>query len=418
MARRRTTRTLASRIELDYYRRPHWMRAWRARVSATAFALPLLFFGGLVSTGDERALSPGTLSAFHEAFAERCEACHTPWAGVEDASCATCHRGEQHHESQEFRPSCASCHREHGAELSIASPHDAHCTQCHADLTVAGRRQSLRFARHVESFALHPEFAFLRERIADPGAVKLNHQKHLALEMPGLSRKMLCSDCHRPDATGRLMQPIAYARDCAACHELSLPGRLSGLRLTHGQPFAEMREELHQLASRRALDPLAPREGVDPPPRIGSGSRETALADESVQEWIGRAVDEGLEFAVRTRCAECHEVEHDADGAPVRSAPPAIPSRWMPYSEFSHASHRAVECDDCHTSIAASARSADVNLPSIALCRGCHGEDGGARTDCVLCHDYHPHHVDMSLTEARELRELLREAGARPRAQR
>ena len=36
-----------------------------------------------------------------------------------------------------------------------------------------------------------------------------------------------------------------------------------------------------------------------------------------------------------------------------------------------------------------SKETTDVLLPSVAVCRECHRERGGARTGCVECHVYH-----------------------------
>src|SRR5262249_52353867 len=69
---------------------------------------------------------------------------------------------------------------------------------------------------------------------------------------------------------------------------------------------------------------------------------------------------------------------------------------------FSHASHRAVACWECHPradprATDTSTQSKDVLVPGIDTCLKCHsprqgsGADatGGARTDCVECHQYH-----------------------------
>lgn len=396
MARQRTTKSIASRIELDYYRRTHPLRAWRARCAAAGFVVPLLVLASFVAGGDEEPASPGPLTAAHALATGRCEECHARWSGVEDANCAACHPRGRHHESQVFDPACASCHSEHGGAQTLARPADVHCTQCHADLTVRGRRQSLDFARHVDSFARHPEFAFRRERRADPGTVKLDHRKHLELSMPTLGRTMACADCHRPDETGRRMRPIEYERDCRSCHELSLEGELAGRRATHGSTMSRLRDELRGFATERVLDPLAARDGSAAPPLLPDGrTREQAIADGSVTRWIERAVADAFDFVTRVRCAECHELARDADGTPSGVAAPAIPARWMAHAEFDHEAHAPAgapvsdgACAGCHAGVQASTRSADVLLPGIESCRECHGVT--ARADCVLCHGYHP----------------------------
>ena len=70
---------------------------------------------------------------------------------------------------------------------------------------------------------------------------------------------------------------------------------------------------------------------------------------------------------------------------------------------FRHAPHRALDCLACHAQAKTSAVSADVLLPDIDTCFGCHGPQsygegkirGGARFDCTECHRYH--HGDSPL---------------------
>ncbi|RMG46152.1 MAG: hypothetical protein D6723_17355 [Acidobacteria bacterium] len=68
---------------------------------------------------------------------------------------------------------------------------------------------------------------------------------------------------------------------------------------------------------------------------------------------------------------------------------PAIPDRWFVHSVFDHRAHRALACVACHAGVSESRRTADVLLPGIQSCRACHSGDGGARTSCVECHEYH-----------------------------
>ena len=82
MARSRTTKTLAKRIELDYFQKPQPFRTWRRRLTlaaavaaATAVALALLPAGRSV-------WSAGSLTAPHALFDEDCGACHGPEPAV------------------------------------------------------------------------------------------------------------------------------------------------------------------------------------------------------------------------------------------------------------------------------------------------------------------------------------------------
>jgi len=122
----------------------------------------------------------------------------------------------------------------------------------------------------------------------------------------------------------------------------------------------------------------------------------------------------------RNECVDCHQIDLDAVPYP-RVAPPGLRSRrWLGHARFSHASHLASRtCADCHPAAATSTRTSDVLLPSIAVCRPCHGGGPGetgetgetdrglaaaarpaggtaanaggvTRMRCVDCHSYHP----------------------------
>jgi hypothetical protein len=349
MARARTTKSIASRIELTYYQRPHPLRTWRARLSLAAFVLPLVVLGGLALGGDDRAVSPGGLSSAHSSFAAKCDECHTPWTAgsnrdaLADAKCERCHRGAIHHASQSSTPHCASCHAEHLGQLHLSKVGDAHCTQCHGDLPRASS-SSTTFVASIPDFARHPEFAVLRDHRPDPGTVALNHRKHLTLVMPTLKRTMVCADCHELEpgvGANRAMAPIRFDRHCASCHKLEMPAPFEGRRVEHG---------------------LAPELLPEP---------QRALAT--------------------SLCSKCHQLGAPAAAMVARVAPSAIPSRWLDHARFDHDTHRMVECARCHAGAQRSEKTADVDLPSIATCRECHHADGGARSDCALCHGYHSH---------------------------
>jgi hypothetical protein len=48
-----------------------------------------------------------------------------------------------------------------------------------------------------------------------------------------------------------------------------------------------------------------------------------------------------------------------------------------------------VQCASCHEQAQNSKETSDVLLPHADSCRQCHHPQGGARSDCVLCHSYH-----------------------------
>jgi hypothetical protein len=97
----------------------------------------------------------------------------------------------------------------------------------------------------------------------------------------------------------------------------------------------------------------------------------------------------------------------------VAIVPPKIPNRWLPHSRFDHDKHKSYTCVSCHDPQTLdhvairtgenfdderkleSHRTADILMPSVAVCQKCHVSRGApewgvkANADCVECHTYH-----------------------------
>ncbi|MBV8537039.1 MAG: cytochrome c3 family protein, partial [Alphaproteobacteria bacterium] len=87
-------------------------------------------------------------------------------------------------------------------------------------------------------------------------------------------------------------------------------------------------------------------------------------------------------------CAYCHVMEDDANH---KVAPVLMRARFLPNASFNHARHAATDCADCHDS-RHSETSADVMVPGIESCTGCHGGARAsfrAQSQCVTCHAFH-----------------------------
>ena len=257
----RTTKKLAQRIDLNYFKRPHPLRRWRFWLSAATPALAIVWLAWNGIAGNSRVYSGGKMSRAHSVLAAKCEACHVKAAGsfsakASDDACLSCHDGPIHHENQAFTPSCSSCHQEHQGGMRLAATADASCTQCHASLRTTGA--PTKFARAVEGFgAGHPEFAALRPGAVDPGTIKLNHAVHMKRDLAGPTGpvQLDCDDCHRPATSTRrwrfgstqatavsiaqksdlqaailasaYMAPVTYAKHCRACHGLEFDKRFA-----------------------------------------------------------------------------------------------------------------------------------------------------------------------------------------------
>lgn len=286
MARIRTTKKLAARIELEYFKRSHPFRRWLRLLSFGGVAIAIAGLVVLAVRGDQRIYTSGPVSTRHAMFGADCARCHVLeaarpmvasaaapagkpplafWLRAADAACLNCHDGPVHHDNQIFTPRCASCHVEHEGHVALASLTDPHCVQCHADLKTKG--QVPKFGPAIRHFATgHPEFAVLRAGQKDTARMKLNHEKHLkaGLRGPKGPVQMTCSDCHRASLTaapwpfsqvsmagsadpsggaqatiqgqGAYMHPIEYEPHCAGCHILDFDPRLQGVVAPHEEP--------------------------------------------------------------------------------------------------------------------------------------------------------------------------------------
>ncbi|MBI4859368.1 MAG: hypothetical protein HY815_03795 [Candidatus Riflebacteria bacterium] len=451
MARERTAKALAERIDLRYVRdesplgRRLRLLCWGVCLGGLTWAVVLAI------TNRFDIYSPGSLFDSHRRVTTACGDCHSlptrvgdtlataklrllpkdrgpRLTGALDRNCIGCHvdrdhHGDRwiHHDNQTFAPSCASCHVEHESRASLVRVEDRSCTQCHADLKTKTGRAGCE--RVVESFRDrgHPEFAVLRSRSPDTSRISFGHRFHLTkglrnlagfLEIRGFGGanardSLTCTDCHTPDRTGRRMEPVTYSRHCAACHPLEFDDRF----VSSGNPGrAEVAPHadpmiIHGFLVARFNEYVGRHPGVlgggDAVEEPGARPWRPVRSRRSPDEWVRSQVEKAERgLLLSQRCAVCHHVSLSAPdaGGPgpfamrVRLAPVGMPTRWFRQARFSHAAHlatRRLECASCHGMASTSSSTADVNLPSIQICFKCHVEKGTAGTRCVECHVYH-----------------------------
>jgi hypothetical protein len=274
VARTRTTKKLAQRIDLNYFKRPTPLKRAKFWLSLVLPLLALIWISWRGFSGDHRVYSSGRMSKPHAVLEKDCAACHLRTAGAfsakaADAACLGCHDGPIHHAPQRASPACATCHTEHRGRINISAASNQACAECHVNLeAVSGK--SL-YASHIRSFEdHHPDFDAADKTNRDPGTIKLNHSLHMkpirrAPSEPNV--QLDCGDCHRTAAgatkstwvyadakysaasvsytdadnfrpagtsgpaphnpsTGReLMAPVKFANACAACHLLTFDRR-------------------------------------------------------------------------------------------------------------------------------------------------------------------------------------------------
>jgi Class III cytochrome C family len=372
-------------------------------------------------------------------------------------------KGEIHQARQTLPPPCTDCHPEHRGGDRVTAADDTQCASCHRDLRVSPPGAEPRFARRVSAFFDdHPDFSVtlpsgerlpLAEAVArraDPTPLRFNHQRHLRAGLPtpsGQRVQLQCQSCHHlsagaegavgaagaageagaaggtstsggvgtaarsspPPRDGQLARPggqpamagssgivpIAYETSCATsgCHRLTFDSRRPGQVAPHASTQRVRDFLISVYSDRRGVN-----ESIDDQYRRlirGAGAQPRGI-DYSGQ--AQGAVVLAERYLYRTACKECHVVDTTKSPPTVTWTP--IPARWLPYGRFQHLDHPG-DCRQCHGAAAASTVAADVLLPSIAICRTCHGGGSGAAqvkagiapaapTDCLSCHRYHP----------------------------
>jgi hypothetical protein len=458
----------ASRALTDLYKPSRWSwdrRTWSRMTWLLAGGVPVLALtlGTMYAGWWRQRHAPGPVSVAHAGWESSCETCHAPGvpAGsgrVESGRCRSCHAGTEHHDMcQNFEAQCADCHKEHrGRDAPLRRVNDDSCTRCHSNLPAHFNPDevALHCAPHVRVFGRppdHPTFP-----TADPGRLKFNHALHMSAglvpdrdgkpfgealtygQLPAEYRdshfkktsaadpvQMECVTCHKRDpadagpalpatglgsarAPGTYMLPIAYERDCKACHPLPYDPQNADRKVPHGlQP-----PEVHRFLELTCLDDylcegpaflnrrLPARPGAPPVAGWPAGSEE-AKALKIVRGEVEAA--ERYLYSGATTCGKCHYYEPSAEGpAPRRIVPTNLPEVWFRHAYFGHTAHRALDCLACHAGAATSTAASDVLVPGMDTCLQCHAQGSGgwagARNDCALCHVYH--HADTPLAGA------------------
>src|SRR5690242_14635304 len=157
MARTRTTKKLAQRIDLNYFKRTSPLSRAKLWLSLALPLLAFLWIAGRGFSGDHRVYSSGRLSQAHSVLEKECSACHVQKAGAfsakaADSACLDCHDGPMHHAVSPIggiHLACAECHAEHRGRINISAASDQACAECHADPQVAYGPPN--FAWHIRS---------------------------------------------------------------------------------------------------------------------------------------------------------------------------------------------------------------------------------------------------------------------------
>ena len=363
MARTRTTKAVAQRIDLNYFKRPTPFKRAKLWLAIVAPVIALVWIGWHFLGRDQRVYSSGRLSEAHAVLEKQCAACHLQQvagfsAVAADAACLACHDGPAHHPeataSNAPKVACASCHAEHRGRVSLAAATTRNCAECHADLGATG--PGTHFTKNIKSLADgHPEFAALRATAnaapADPGKIKLNHALHMRSIRrgpKGPNVQLDCSDCHRPSQTSnlqweygdkkyadatvsyqageefetggtrglaakkpwsdrQLMAPVKFANACAGCHSLTFDKRFE-----EGVPHDRV-DVVHEFLVKKfgeyiARRPNELREAQDPQRRLTGRANGPATRIVSTTQWVKEQVAVSEELLWHKTCSQCHAI--------------------------------------------------------------------------------------------------------------
>jgi hypothetical protein len=421
VARTRTTKKLAQRIDLNYFKRPTPLKRAKFWLSFLLPLLALLWIAERTIFKDSRVFSSGRLSEPHAVLEKECAICHVQNAGAfsakaADNACLACHDGPVHHATQTATPACATCHTEHRGRINIAAASNQACAACHSDLQTG--RSISPYASHIRSFEDgHPEFAALRSvsgvTASDPGTIKLNHSLHLKpirRGPTGPNVQLECDNCHRTtsadtdltysnpkyraasvsykhadeflsphsetlrllrSATGReLMAPVKFANACAACHLLTFDKRFDE-GVPHDRP-----EIVHAFLVKTFRKYIAPYPGEvrvrrDPGRDLTGRPLPPEFRILTPTQWVTERTAEAEDLLWRKTCKQCHTL--------------------MP---FAKTSHRKIELAVAQGSDAGKFLDTSAELPYIAPANTTlqwmpHAKfDHGAHEGftCVSCH--------------------------------
>lgn len=433
--RKRSSKSVARRHDLNYFKKGSWLRRWQGILSLAAIGCGVLWVIGAWAFRGPQLLSKGPISSSHAVFGEKCEACHLPVQGnlfhragfrrdVPDAACRQCHNVPGHQANQTFPPRCGSCHVEHTGSMMLAHTADSSCTQCHAGLQV--KSGAPQYVTAIDSFMKgHPDFAPLRAGFSDQQALKFAHSEHMKVKRPGSSAivESQCSDCHRtladarmswpaPPATMRLedaafgsaapadalardhgrayMAPVQYGPSCHDCHTLLFDKHIHE-EAPHASP-AEVRQfiamKMRSFAAQRPEVVAEEIRNWDKDQLERVPGMLAMPAPHNSEEWIALRTAQAERRIWGVACNLCHVMQTpdlppnatsrdlaamlaSAESLPA-IAPTRQPVRWLTHAVFSHEAHQAVACIECHNRVTFSQSAKDILLPDIQSCRSCH----------------------------------------------
>jgi transcription elongation factor Elf1 len=369
VARTRTTKKLAQRIDLNYFKRPTGLKRAKFWLSVGVPALALVWIAWHGFARDSRVYSSGRMSGAHAVLEAECAACHRQTAGAfsaktSDAACLACHDAPLHHAAQHPASGCAACHTEHRGRVNLVAASSQSCAACHGDLQSASG--ATRYATHIKSLEDgHPEFAPPRgnlRRVWYPTAIQVNHAIHMKpirRGPTGPTVQLECGNCHRqsaadPDLTysdahyrsaaasyekerrflsnpgvlqsveptsGReLMAPVKFRNACGACHSLSFDERFD-FGAPHDKPEIVHAFLVAKFTEYIRAHPAELREARDPERELTGKAMPAKTHVYTTNEWIAKRVYDAEQLLWRKTCSQCHVMTYRSESRTPEEPP-------------------------------------------------------------------------------------------------
>jgi hypothetical protein len=363
VARTRTTKKIAQRIDLNYFRRPTPLKRAKLWLSVLAPLLALIWVGEHAVLKDVRVYSSGRLSEPHAMLEKQCGLCHVKTTGEFSAkanlfACLNCHDGPTHHSLDLSQNDCVSCHSEHRGRINISSPSNAACAACHSNLRAHRGRPG--YANQIQSFENgHPEFAALRPAggiaARDKGTIKLNHAIHMRPIRTGATGsevQLSCGNCHAPNAAPppvtysdakyvnanisylekresassgagtatprhppsgwELMAPVKFANACSGCHLLTFDKRFD-YGVPHDTPEIVRAFLVRAFREYIAAHPGELRVQRDAGPGLTGRPFPPAVRVVTPAQWVNERTAEAEDLLWRKTCKQCHALMRGED---------------------------------------------------------------------------------------------------------
>jgi hypothetical protein len=431
--RTRTTKKLAQRIDLNYFRRPTPFKRAKLSLSILIPVLAVAWIALHSFTGDSRVYSSGRMSPPHAVLEKQCSACHLSKPGgfssvAADRACLSCHDGPEHHVRNHLSaPDCATCHVEHHGRVSLSAVSDESCALCHSEL------QSEEWG-HIRSLEQgHPEIAVFRHAAKAPDTIRLNHAMHMKPIRQGPNGPLVqleCSDCHRnyqapwrhalnaypqlasyqldprnptdnlpqprptckplaPSSGRELMRPVSFAYACSACHLLTFDKRFDE-GVPHDRPEVIHAFLVKKLEEYINAHPADVRVARDPQRDLTGQPLRPVIRVLTPAEWVAERTANAEDLLWRKTCKQCHQLLFNSGHSLPEIAPANATLKWLTHAKFDHDAHRGFSCINCHQKALTSTEATDLLIPGIANCKTCHapGPDH-AESRCFECHTYH-----------------------------